>query len=716
MDNFFEMMLRRKDALLLQPKDITYVQNEYEKAYLVAAVGNMISLGFEPSVQCIRVLSAYSLDEMKDLVPMMMFYLRKKVGGNVQYNPMYPNFPEQVAEASDVELFFNAIVHYATFGLLKPYYVEDPRPALKEAGKLRILNLGKKEDVVEMIQNLLNSPTSLSSVDVCDFKIFIENYEDYSTVLPETIPFKENVAVVTAMMFLSPDRYGAAGIGKYVKTATDVLRMITAASGGDVSLARNCKYDNLDREHRRMVMDLLANCGKIDEDLFRYRQKWLRIGEIVHPFEFKAGKYQGVVKAFDMLRNQHKPQYFNGAVEAYIINKDVDGLVKLLSKRPTEFARRLDKILRDNPARSDDILDAFAQVAKEVSTPVLLNLREFYRHRNEKKVGRFVFPKGMLAKVEEIEQVEVSLDEAVCRKLVDVCTAALLDVYKTREPMGKVYVDESLRDIVVPFGQRSASGTSKIVTRGSRFALDAKTVRGFIWWTDTRTGNRVDVDLSAELLNKDWEYVAHISFTHLREGALGYHSGDIVNGGDFDGEGVAEFIDLNVDECRKAGARYAVFMVFCYTSQPFNTLEHAAFGWMNREEPNSGEIFEPRTVEMKMSLTTDGNMCLPVVYDFEEKTFIWADLSGEQFGLNMLETTQNKALTMAKATVYMQKPNLYDLVCLNAQARGELAETPEEADIVFGKERVELPVAEEGEPEKAFVSAYDIDYIVGNLL
>ena len=44
------------------------------------------------------------------------------VGANVEYRPMYPNFPKQVVEASDCELLVYALTHYWTWGKWLPDY------------------------------------------------------------------------------------------------------------------------------------------------------------------------------------------------------------------------------------------------------------------------------------------------------------------------------------------------------------------------------------------------------------------------------------------------------------------------------------------------------------------------------------------------------------------------------------------------------------------
>ena len=52
---------------------------------------------------------------------------------------MYPNFPQQVAEASDAELFVNAILHDISMGSWLPEYEKAPRLPLLDDNKTIIL-------------------------------------------------------------------------------------------------------------------------------------------------------------------------------------------------------------------------------------------------------------------------------------------------------------------------------------------------------------------------------------------------------------------------------------------------------------------------------------------------------------------------------------------------------------------------------------------------
>jgi hypothetical protein len=80
--------------------------------------------------------------------------LKKMVGANKRHTPMYPGFPQQVATASEAELFFNAIMHYfgdAIGERIVPTYEEESRPVFLE--KFGTCDLDKLK-VIGYINNL----------------------------------------------------------------------------------------------------------------------------------------------------------------------------------------------------------------------------------------------------------------------------------------------------------------------------------------------------------------------------------------------------------------------------------------------------------------------------------------------------------------------------------------------------------------------------------
>lgn len=737
-----KILLRRKNLLIVEPINADYEQTKNEQALVVTMMKNVQSLGFTFSKELFEALSHMNRDELKvfysDLIPA----LKELVGADVEYNPMYPNFPTQVAEMDGIELFINAIVHYWSFGTLMPEYEKDERLPLIDVNKMALLSTGNHEDLMEIFKNLVASKTSLSAQDKEDVTTIIKDCADYANYLPDEIPLKENVALIGKLIIEEAPVKSASAISKYFRTATDVLRLVTALSDGDISLAGKTKYRNLKRRERRMILDLLANCGNITEDLFRYQYEWIRVAEILHPFEYNYPRYKNVNKAFDTLRNDKKPLMFGGKVQAAILRKDMKAAADLLKSRPGEFARQLDKVLRDsdNPAY---ILECFKSVAVEISAPVLLQVRQHFIGRMAETPNpvRVFFPKGNLAKAMSIKNELPAIDKTICQNVAKACRDALIEQYKSKESLGKVYVDEEFKNYLVPFSQRSASSTTKSVVRGSQLPIksDATAVRAFIWWTNTAKDNgwdegRVDIDLSAAIYDSDWNYVEHVSYTRLRSGKMkAFHSGDITNGGSHKGKGVAEFIDVDIDAVAENG-RYIVFQVYNFTGQNYSTLENCRFGWMEREDVQSGEIFEPTTVNMVMDVNAEGKTAIPVIFDCVERKFIWCDInlgidSSHRGGIN-LESNISGVTATCYAMTHLNKPNIYDLAMLNAMARGTVVTDRNEADIIFSNDTTvpfEIVVEKDettGEEKRVvkdkvdvpIITSFDTDYFMGNLL
>lgn len=717
-NSVFNIILRRKNRVFINNDDmlksLSAAVSEKNKQIVATMNKNIEVFGYTMSEALFDKLVHMKAKNREVVYDALVNGLKELTGADKVYNPMYPNFPESVMEKDDFELYFNAIVHYWSFGTLLPYEEKKERAPLFNTVKVKVLDAGSFDDLNDIFNNLCASKTSLSKSDVDDM-IFILN--STKVALPDEIPFKENAACVCRLLVDTGVDTDGSLCKKYVKTATDVLRLVTAMSDGDVSLAENTKFRNLKRSERRIIMNLLAGCGNAAEDMSRYAGKWIRVGEKLHPGESaKNERYTKVVRAFDVIRNDGKIQSFAGKVDAAVVSKDVNTVVSLLKKRPGEFARRIDFLLRtfDKDADRKTVIMGFASVAKDVSSTVLLQVREHFINKLDGSDDmRVFFPKGNLARSYYIKNDKAeTIPEDAMIMVIAVCENALVNIYGSRAFLGKVYIDKALRNYTVPFSLRSAGKTMTAVSRGSRIAIDdsVKIIRPFIWWTNTKN-DIIDVDLSVAVFADNWDCLEHVSYSNLKSEKFGmYHSGDITNGGPVDGEGAAEFIDLDIDKALGAGARYAVFNVYNFSNELFSKMEHAAFGFMTRENMESGEIFESSTVKQRMDLASATTTCIPVIFDLKERVFIWCDMAltadhvrAGYGGINV-ESNLPSVVVTCKAMVDVKKPNLYDLLMFNVKARGVITDNPDEADIRFGLD------------DNCDVKPSDIDVIVGKYL
>lgn len=725
-----EILLRRKNKVILG----TGTARVANDRYITAIMKNIEELGYTFSREVFDVLRTYRVNELTEFYLELKATLMKLKGANVVYMPMYADFPKGVMDAHFSELYINAMVHYWSDGILYPKNhrkrVNDRLPLFDET-KVKVLQLGSEDDVRQIFDNICTSRTSISRTDREDIAYL---FETENMKLPDNIPHKENAAYIAALYLQKKPLANVSELRKYVKTATDVLRLVTAMSDGDVSLAENTRYRSFSRRQRRMIMELLSGCPNIEEDMLRYKERWIRIGERIHPSEFDCSRYtleyDRAINAFDKLRNNRKIETFAGKIEFDLAYGEYESALAELVKRPGELARRLDQLLRET--YKEPVIRSFASVAEKVSTPVLLQVREHFLHRSEHADVRVFFPKGSLAKCHSERNDLPDIDERYCQEVVRICENALVKIYGQREPMGKVYLSDDYRNYVVPFSQRSASKAFKTIVRGSRLPMASQTnaVRAFIWWTnmdkcdlESYDDGRVDIDLSAAIFDENWNYMEHVSYTNLKsEKYKACHSGDIVNGGPVDGDGVSEFLDVDVDSVVRYGARYVVYQVYSYTGQTYADMPHAMFGWMERADVNSGEIYEPKMVEQKLDLTAGSMVCIPVIFDCVKREFIWCDMNMSLRGVHMntggnnLESNLSGVTAVCYSMVNVKKPHLYDLIALNVMGRGVLVDNREDADIVFDTALYLNNDTVENERDKMVITPYDTELFMSEYL
>lgn len=725
-----EILLRRKNKVILGIGTAKVANDRC----ITTIMKNIEELGYTFSREVFDVLRTYSVNELTEFYLELKAALMKLKGANVVYMPMYADFPKGVMDAHFSELYINAMVHYWSDGILYPKNhrkrVNDRLPLFDET-KVKVLQLGSEADVRQIFDNICTSRTSISRTDREDIAYL---FETENMKLPDNIPHKENAAYIAALYLQKKPLANVSELRKYVKTATDVLRLVTAMSDGDVSLAENTRYRSFSRRQRRMIMELLSGCPNIEEDMLRYKERWIRIGERIHPSEFDCSRYtleyDRAINAFDKLRNNRKIETFAGKVEFDLAYGEYESALAELVKRPGELARRLDQLLRET--YKEPVIRSFASVAEKVSTPVLLQVREHFLHRPEHADVRVFFPKGRLAKCHSEQNNLPDIDERYCQEVVRICENALVKIYGQREPIGKVYLSEDYRNYVVPFSQRSASKALKTIVRGSRLPMASQTdaVRAFIWWTnmdkcdlESYDDGRVDIDLSAAIFDENWNYMEHVSYTNLKsEKYKACHSGDIVNGGPVDGDGVSEFLDVDVDSVVRYGARYVVYQVYSFTGQNYAEMPHAMFGWMERADVNSGEIYEPKTVEQKLDLTAGSMVCIPVIFDCVKREFIWCDMNMSlsvvhmNTGGNNLESNLSGVTAVCYSMVNVKKPHLYDLIALNVMGRGVLVDNREDADIVFDTALYLNNDTVENERDKMVITPYDTDLFMSEYL
>lgn len=705
-----KIFLKRKNKLIVDVGGVNTLSFD-NKQLIATMMKNCEPFGYTFSKELFNVLMRLS---EKDLIKGFRELIKtlQELTGMPDFKPMYPNFPEQVMIASDVELYLNAMFHY--FGdfigvRIIPKYEKEFRFPLTEQTKLTVIGLGTMEEFHQMFTDLMGSKTSLSQNDYSDLKEYlIEFYPKEKVIFPEKIYFKETLTFITSCL-LNMGVEHLNSLYRYYKNPTDILRLAVSLSDGDVSLKDSTRFRKFSRKERKLFLKLLENIPQLKEGMKKYDTRWIRLGEIIHPGDYKK-QFPKSFDAFTSLRNNEKIETFNSKIELYLQKQDLYKAVNLLLENPGEFARRLDHLLRI--ADDDDfmilyIIGHFGKITSHISTPVLLQIHSHFKHRNDEVNLRVFFPKGNIAKGYVKEEKLNPLNKKAIDQILYWVDRTLFNRFKELKPLGNVYVDPELKNYIIPFSQRSASNSLRTLIRGSRFDIkDKNTIRFFLYWKDLEDTkqsyrNRVDIDLSAVMLDSDWKYMEHISYTNLR--SLKYkscHSGDITSAPN----GASEFIDIDLDSIEKYGGRYIMMSVLSFTEQSFNEIPICAAGWMMRDDPQSGEIYDPKTVENKFGLTSEATTCIPLIIDVIDRKVIWADIAlKSSYRCNNVENNLSNLSLMAMGIVNMEKENLEYLFKMHGASRGNLVAKEEDADFVFGI-------------EKGHITPFDFEKIISNFL
>ncbi len=539
---------------------------------------------------------------------------------------------------------------------------------------------------------LLARPSSLSE----DEKLLVMEAAEYSRKYDTVIAMPTDAIFKETLPFVY-DLFGSDAVKGCLSGATDVMRIAYYLSdnGADLSLKENVRF-KLSTSQKRNLLVLLESVPNLAEDMMRDRERWLRLGERLNPgSEKNRARFPKAAVAFDRLRNNAKGIVtFNKQMEETMRAGRIDqDFINLMVERPGEFARKLDYMLRNAPDTTP-VVAAFGRVVGKLPEKLLFELRKYLGSRDLLS-KRMFFPKGQANKVQIVEDKRKPLAQRDADACMDIINIDLLRRLGEKPALGSVYIDPALKDVLMPFNRRGDSSmmASDVVTKGSRFPFSGDVVRGFVWWKNGSVGtysSATDVDLSVVMFDDKFIQLGHVAFTNLSDSGI-VHSGDIRDAPN----GASEFIDIDVRKVTK-GVRYIAMSVIVYTGQTFDQFECFA-GFMERDALNSGKVYEPESVKVRFDISAKTTQHMPVLFDLKERKVIYADMSMASRGRHAAVAAQSEkqaALTEGMLSLPDRKPTLYDVVFLNAMARGSLVDNPDEADTCFMIEDAAKLIAE----------------------
>lgn len=677
----------------------TIVQRRLRVPYVDAPLGDgsvvarqmdavLLQAGFTASRELMYRVSGTEPGAAIDLAAHVISAVRDLVGDHVQHNAYFIDFPNNVPDtiefwvsclraalvpagvpAADEVFDAGMLCSVAASGVLNllslPTYgryqhsyadlVAAHDELVATAGdRITVLHAGDslEEETRALYLELAGSTTPLNEAD--QELLLRLAYRCLEGAQPDRIPVRENRALLNKVRL--PIGHSLVGID----TVTDVLRLAASASEGDVSLQEPPRFRSFARRERRAMLSaldrVLADSPYKLADVLRHTEAWKRLGEGLHPHEY-TDRYPHAQKVFAVARGELVTKSLASVVESGLKAHDEVGVARLLAEQaPGMLVRSLDRLLRNAmPIEADAIITAARPAFERASGRVLLSLREHLMNRAAPQAARVFVGRSKRAWV--ADDVRPTLSPSV----LDYVGSALdVEIANRLPEIEYLVLDQAVMGVALPLSGRATESGFAVLPRGSRLALDPTqgSLRFFCYWRQTE--RRTDFDLSALMLDEDFQHAGQVSYTNLRSGDV-VHSGDITSAPD----GATEFIEVPLQKVPDR-VKYVVPQVNIYSGEGFNEVAESMFGYMLRDRSAKGMPFEPRTVRTRSEMRGAGRVALPVMFERGkdgEWSAVWTHLylSGMP-NFNRVEANRLSTALLARSIVERRYFTVGDLL------------------------------------------------------
>ena len=645
------------------------------------------------------------IDKLKSVIKVIENFKSDK-----DYVVFYKNFPDEVINMSEAELYINQILHY-WIGYLpsnsENIIKENVEPSkLVKATELKLID---DEIVEKLFIDLLSSNVTLSEQyldDVCvlTHSKSIEELENYM----EYIQMKETLTTLSSYVL----RKKGVLIGNF-KTATDILRLIAKISKAELN-NKHIHFAYFSRTKLSQLMNKLENLKNIMPDIKRYSKPWHSFFKL-YAKKINFNKYPKVRKVVDMLFGDISYITERGKINEQIkklpimSEEDLDNFVKEFTIFYGDYVREILSLLnKANENQYEKLLIGLENCVTKVNTRILFQLYDRVINLQEKDnlVPRLVNSKGKWRRLKE----SINLSDELLNRVLEIVEDGIKIQLKEKENLGKVYIDEDYKNIMLTTSEKDSNVSLRPMTRGSRIAFNpnAEVLRFFVAWKNLDEKimkefkvkyGRVDIDLSALSFDKDFKFKRVVAYYNQKEMGFAF-SGDITDAP----QGALEYIDIyDLEKQKKNGTRYILMQIRSYNGYTFKEINSVYAGVM---ELTSNEAKEKKNM-YSTAITQGFQIMSPqittntILVDLVKFEYVWLDMNMANYKVDIFQNslTYEEIPYLNDLLKYFMKKQyvtMYDLLKLNADVRGILIENKEEADIIFEKvdNKNNLPLAD----------------------
>jgi hypothetical protein len=610
------MTLRRDHEILVRRGLVSIPRagrTPLDRARLATIASNLTYFGYALSHEAFAALAGASEVDVDRWWPELEAALASITGDDRRMGDhvVYKNFPGEVLAMSESDYWLRQILMY--WGLPNELFTapEAPRAAMDESVSLRVLGLASEHALEDALHANLRLPARWTSGQWEEVEHLLPRYLDRVDV--SSVPFKENQMRLAAKMI-------ALGGRPRVATATDVLRLAVAMSGGDVALREPSKLRGFKRPERRALLAMLEATERLDEDVARRPERFKRLFRALRPGDH-ASRFPRTCAAYDRVYRDAPIQTWNSRLEAALAARDPAALT-MLAERPGEMLRRLVDALRRFGA---DAAGTFVAVMPSLRTEQLLKVLRTLETLHA-RAHRVFPPKGSWSKVQvrEARPADELPSREIVTALVERIEAEIAARVRTKIP--EVRLDPRTRWIKLQTNDSDLSPHG----RGTVFPIPPEItfVRSASYWRSGPTSTNLWYDNGWCFFASDWSPRGACCWTSTQVkgpgGASALFSGDPTNSKDLDGR-ACQLIDLYLEPLAASGVRYAVWNVLCYSRKTFDEAEEVFAALMWGEKAESGKLFEPSRCQLSFPLR-GANLTKYIAYlDLERRALIYLD-------------------------------------------------------------------------------------------
>lgn len=608
--------------------------------------------------------------------PWHIEFVAGKLGKHIPES-FYKGFPKSVLKLSIDQYALDQLYHYFnTYGcgdFEKPghsvFEETFDRVALKEPGVCKKFAIITEDEAnVEVkagVEAFLKSTRPLSD---SAYKVVAAYIEEYKYVVEECL------CKDTAINLLIDTRN--LQFAEFI-SFSDICKLVEYMNikKYDNTNIKKLNLANQDRKLIVSVIDYKLNKGECNiRECFEKQAVWCGILHHIH-YRAKNSLGERFVRAMREEPNRSVYSDFEAAINELNIKKALDCLKE--GKGTGAVIRNLNYLL--SRCRNQGDVDYILEQLHTKNPILLIQLYIQYMNYNPNMGRTFQFVKNNTVIVHKEDDEERKRRKSIVSKeirdmVVPIVYHNLKEIYKNK--LGTVYIDNKMKKIALPIQETAAMGGFGVLPKGSRLPMEeGKIIRGFTYWEKVD-----DIDLSVIGMTEDGTQVEFSwrTMADLNSPAIVY-SGDQTSGY----KGGSEYYDIDVEKFRDEypNVKYLVFANNVFSRIPFARCICKG-GYMIREDVNSGEVFEPKTVASSFAINCDSTFAYLFGIDLDTNELLWLNIARR--GITQVAGTTSLAflLDYFKLTSIINVYDLFEMLATN------LTKDASVADVVVTDEEV----------------------------